>query len=86
MADVAQALTNRAHRPVLDHTGLTGRYDLVLNWVDGPDSTGIAGKIAEDDPYPLTHWGIQILGLRATPINIPAQTLVIDHIEKPSDN
>jgi uncharacterized protein (TIGR03435 family) len=86
MEDVAQALTNRAHRPVLNHTGLTGRYDLVLNWVDDPDSTGIAGKIAEDDPYPLSHWGIESLGLRATPIKIPANTLVIDHIEKPSED
>ena len=86
MADVALALTNRAQRPVLDHTGLTGRYNLVLNWVDGPDSNGIAGKVSADDPFPLSHWGIEALGLRAIPISIPAQTLVIDHIEKPSDN
>jgi uncharacterized protein (TIGR03435 family) len=86
MADVAQALSNRAQRPVLDHTGLTGRYDLVLNWVEGLNSTDVRGKIAEDDPYPLSHWGIEALGLRAIPISIPAQTLVIDHIEKPSDN
>jgi uncharacterized protein (TIGR03435 family) len=87
MADLAQHLSiNSGGHPVEDHTGLTGRYDFVLNWVDDPDSDRPAGAISPNDPDPLSHWDINSLGLRLSPIKIPANTLVIDHIEKPSEN
>jgi uncharacterized protein (TIGR03435 family) len=44
------------------------------------------GAVSFDDPDPLSHWDIDSLGLHVTPIKIPADTLVIDHIEKPSEN
>ena len=72
--------------PVLDHTGLTGRYDFVLNWVDDPDHPGREGVVSTDDPDPLSHWDIESLGLRRAPIKLPVDTLVIEHIEKPSEN
>ena len=87
MADLAQHLTiNSGGHPVEDHTGLTGRYDLVLNWVDDPDHPGREGVISLDDPDPLSHWNIESAGLRLTPVKLPADTLVIDHIDKPSEN
>jgi uncharacterized protein (TIGR03435 family) len=86
MADIAQVLSGTIRRPVQDHTGLTGRYDLVLNWVQDPDSKLPKGFVDPNDPDPLSHWNIDALGLRATPINIPAEALVIDHIERPSEN
>jgi len=87
MADFARFLPMRiGGRPVLDHTGLTGRYDFVVNWVDDPESDRPAGAASSDDPDPLSHWDIESLGFRLTPIKIPANTLVIDHIEKPSEN
>lgn len=86
MADLARVLSGAVRRPVQDHTGLTGRYDLVVDWVDDPDHPGPRGFVSSDDPDPLSHWGIDALGLRATPINIPAEALVIDHIERPSEN
>ena len=76
-----RVLSGAVRRPVLDHTG---RYDLVVNWVDDPGHPGREGFVSSDDPEPLSHWGIDALGLRATPINIPAEALVIDHIERPS--
>ncbi|HEY4382508.1 MAG TPA: TIGR03435 family protein [Acidobacteriaceae bacterium] len=72
--------------PVLDHTGLAGHYDFVLNWVQDPDSKLPEGVTPFGDPDPLSHWDINGLGLRVTPIKIPAQTLAIDHIEKPTEN
>jgi uncharacterized protein (TIGR03435 family) len=87
MDDFAQYLSMRAvGHPVLDHTGLSGHYDFVLNWVQDPDSKLPEGVTSFDDPDPLSHWDINALGLHVTPIKIPAQTLVIDHIEKPSEN
>ena len=87
MEDFAQYLsTMSAGHPVQNHTGLTGRYNIVLNWVQDPDSKLPVGVTSTDDLAPLSHWDINALGLRATPIKLPVDTLVIDHIEKPSEN
>jgi uncharacterized protein (TIGR03435 family) len=87
MEDFAQYLSMRAAgHPVLDHTALAGHYDFVLNWVQDPDSKLPEGVISFDDADPLSHWDINGLGFRVAPIKIPAETLVIDHIEKPSEN
>ena len=34
MAELARMISNQLARPVDDHTGLTGRYDITLNWSD----------------------------------------------------
>jgi uncharacterized protein (TIGR03435 family) len=86
MADFARVLSGAVRRPVQDRTGLTGRYDLVVNWVNDPDHPGREGFVSPDDPDPLSHWDIDALGLRATPVKIPGETLVIDHIERPTEN
>jgi uncharacterized protein (TIGR03435 family) len=87
MADVAQFLSMiSAGHPVLDHTGLAGRYDLIVNWLDDPDSKLPAGVVGSHDTNTLSHWDFEPTGLHLAPIKIPADTLVIDHIEKPSEN
>ena len=87
MADLAADLSQMSlGHPVLDHTGLTGHYDFVLTWVDDPDSKLPASAIDSADPNRLSHWNVDALGLHVAPIKIPADTLVIDHIEKPSEN
>jgi bla regulator protein BlaR1 len=87
MADLAQNLSmNSMGHPVQDHTRLTGHYDFVINWVSDPDSKLPEGVVDSNDPEPLSHWNIDALGLHVTPINLPVDTLVIDHIEKPSEN
>jgi len=72
--------------PVQNQTGLKGRYDFHLNWVQDPDSNLPPGLVAPHDPDQLSHFDFNALGLRRTPIQLPAETLVIDHIEKPSEN
>jgi uncharacterized protein (TIGR03435 family) len=86
MADLAFALSEFAGHPVQDHTGLTGHYDLVVDWIGYPDSKLSVAYREPNDPDPLSRWNIEALGVRYVPINIPANTLVIDHIEKPSEN
>jgi uncharacterized protein (TIGR03435 family) len=87
MADLAQdlSMTSMGH-PVLNHTGLTGRYDFVINWASDPDSKLPEGVVDSNDPDPLSHWNIDALGLHLAPTKLPAETLVIDHIEKPTEN
>jgi uncharacterized protein (TIGR03435 family) len=87
MADLAQILSVYAPgHPVQDHTGLTGHYDFVVDWIPYPNSKVPVAYVDPNDPDPLSHWDIESLGLHLVPIKIPAETLVIDHIEKPSEN
>jgi bla regulator protein BlaR1 len=87
MADLTRNLSiNSMGHPVQDYSGLTGHYDFTLSWVDDPDSKMPEGTIDSSDPDPLSHWNIDALGLHLTPTKLPVDTLVIDHIERPSEN
>jgi uncharacterized protein (TIGR03435 family) len=86
MAEFARQLSQGHGHPVRDHTGLTGRYDFSVNWIDDSDSKVPAGFVPFDDSEPLSHWDIDALGLHLRPIKVPIDALVIEHIEKPSEN
>jgi uncharacterized protein (TIGR03435 family) len=63
--------------PVVDQTGLKGRYDFTLKWAqEGGDSQepGLFTAIQEQ------------LGLKLVPAKAPVEVIVIDHVEKPSEN
>ena len=84
MADIAEAMQQGAvDRPVVDQTGLTGRFDLRLTWMpDGPPP-------ATEDPNapPDLFTAIQEeLGLKLVPTKAPVNVLVVDHVERPSAN
>jgi uncharacterized protein (TIGR03435 family) len=68
-------------RPLVDQTGLTGRYDFKLNYTyDEMHNT-------DQDAPPGMFTAIQEqLGLRLEPIKAPIDVFVIDHVEKPSAN
>ena len=77
-------------RPIVDHTGLTGKFDFTLSWT--PDSSQFDGRPpwpAKDDATapPSLYTAIQEqLGLKLEPAKELADTLVIDHVQRPSDN
>jgi uncharacterized protein (TIGR03435 family) len=84
---IEQLVTQLAHipgvgRPVLDKTGLPGRYDFQLNLtrdLPGTSTTGPEGQSV------FTAIEEQ-LGLRLESQKAPIGVLVIDHVEKPSEN
>ncbi len=78
---LASLLTDIVHRTVIDKTGLTGNYDLVLKWSQdvGPDATTDTG------PSIFTALPEQ-LGLKLKTAKGPVETLVVDHIAMPSEN
>lgn len=85
MSSFAQHLRGMAGGPVIDRTGLTGKYNFSLTWLSlEPDER--EGAVSTDDPYPLSHWNFAALGLKVERIQIPTEHIVIDHIEKPSEN
>ena len=94
MEMLAQTLSNVTERPVVDKTGLTGKYDFVLEWTPeaGADARaqGFGDGINEPAPAPggptiFTALQEQ-LGLRLESQKGPVQTIVIDRAEKPSEN
>jgi len=88
MAELAQTLTqslsNELGRMVIDKTGLEGTYDLALQW--NPDS-GSAASASDTSAGSSIFTALQEqLGLKLESAKGLVQTLVIDHIEQPSEN
>lgn len=77
-------LSNIAGRPVEDKTGLTGRYDMEMRMPrpGAPSTEPDSGS----DPVPTIFSVTTDLGLKLEPAKTSVETLVIDHIERPSDN
>jgi len=78
-------------RPVVDETGLTGRYDFTVTFT--PDDSQFKGQ----PPFPKPADGVELapnlfeamqqqLGLKLTAEKTQVDVLAIDHVEKPSAN
>ena len=79
MDELAGNLGRPAGRPVFNRTGIDGYYDFTLKFSRDQDSPN------PDLPSFFTALQEQ-LGLKLEPGRAPLQTLVIDHIERPSGN
>ncbi len=78
-------------RPVVDHTGLTARYDFNLDWTPDESQFAMFGPrpAPKEDPNapPSLYTAIQEqLGLKLEATKAKADAIVIDHVEKPSAN
>jgi uncharacterized protein (TIGR03435 family) len=79
-------------RPVVDQTGLTGRWDFTLSWTpDESQFVGMGIKVPAPSDKPDAPPGLftaiqEQLGLKLDSIKAPVDVLVIDHVEKPSAN
>lgn len=97
MPSLLTFLANLTRREVIDKTGLTGRFDLHLEWMPDEalgappdplrpeDATKPAPSASAGGPSIFTALQEQ-LGLKLESTKGPAEVLVIDHVEKPSDN
>jgi uncharacterized protein (TIGR03435 family) len=93
MVDFSQLMQSAVlDRPVVDQTDLPGRWDFQLKWT--PDDSQFHGMGANVPPPtdaadapPDLFTAIQAqIGLKLEPTKAAADVLVIDHVEKPSDN
>ncbi len=87
IGEFADFLSGPLDMPVVDHTGLTGKYDFALEFtpylpdptknMDGtkPDTTSILKAALNDE-----------LGLKMAAGNAPIDVLVVDHVEKRTQN
>ena len=76
MSQLASILSGRTDRPVIDRTGLQGKYGVRLEF-----------SLADGDDRPSVFTAVQEqLGLKLEPGRAQIEMLVIDHIEKPTPN
>ena len=90
MADLVRLLTLDVNRFVVDKTGLPGQYDFELHWT--PDSwVDVPEEISQFLPAKVFGPSIftalqEELGLKLQPTKGAVDVLVIDHLERPSEN
>ncbi len=89
MGDFAWVMQRSAlDRSVVDKTGLIERYDFDLQWT--PDETQFGGNVptgSVEHPKPDLFAALQQqLGLRLEATKGPIEALVIDRVERPSEN
>ena len=75
-------------RHVIDKTGLTGTFDIHLEWSAGNPATGRSEGGAASEPEGRSLIGAirEQLGLQFSPGRGPQEFLIIDRVEKPSEN
>ena len=82
---MVNALSNEVGRIVVDKTGLTGHYNLTLDWVHDAAPGEGASADASSGPTIFTALEEQ-LGLKLVPAKGPVEVLVVDGAEKPVGN
>ena len=93
MSSLADRIALEVGRTVVDKTGLEGRYDFTLHWT--PDRQGLAAGPADsqgpapspDSSGPSIFTALQEqLGLKLESQKGPVETLIIESVERPSEN
>jgi uncharacterized protein (TIGR03435 family) len=86
-AELAAWLRSELGRPVVDSTGLTGRYDFKLQWAPDESQPNSEGEMPPPDATgPSIFAAIRELGLKLEAVKGPVEVLVVDYAEKPSEN
>jgi len=87
-------LKDTLDRPVLDRTGLSGRFDIHFEFVPNFEFVQNNGLVSPDDVGPSIFTALreqlgllrEQLGLKLSAAKGPVEVLVIDHVERPSEN
>jgi uncharacterized protein (TIGR03435 family) len=98
--NIVQAFSSQLGRTIVDKTGLKGLYDLKLQWT--PDGPALGGPVGPGGPPgpggpeaapPIDPNGPSIftavqeqLGLKLESAKGPVEVLVIDSVQKPTEN
>jgi uncharacterized protein (TIGR03435 family) len=91
IGQLVDALSRVTDRVVLDKTGLTGKYDITLDYTpeqgqfQAPPGVTPAPPIGSNGPSLFTALQEQ-LGLKLESQKGPVDIMVIDHVERPSEN
>jgi uncharacterized protein (TIGR03435 family) len=83
LREVAEMYTRVLGRPVLDRTGLQGRFDFTVEYDADTDAPGAFTELA--GPAVFRAFQEQV-GLRFIATKGSVEVLVIDHAEHPTEN
>ncbi len=93
IANFIQGLSQQLGRPVIDKTGLKGFYDIKLQWTPDLGEGFVKPGGPEPAPPPPDTSGPSIftaiqeqLGLRLESGKGPVDVLVIDSVQRPTEN
>jgi uncharacterized protein (TIGR03435 family) len=87
LAILADKLADAVGRVVVNNTGLTGQFDMRLKWWPDDQPPPMLNGAPVPNPPPDIYTAIQEqLGLKLEPAKGPVPVLVIDHVERPSEN
>ncbi len=81
MSDIAWNLGYVLGKPVVDQSGLSGRFDFTLRWA--PDTARPDNPNAPPNIFTAIQ---EQLGLKLDATKAPVDVLVIDHVDRPSAN
>lgn len=90
---LVNALQQRMDRPIIDKTGLTGLFDIRLEWAPGAEAPPLPFTRNPDAPPPPPVEGPSVftaiqeqLGLRLEAAKGPTEVVVIDSVQRPTEN
>jgi uncharacterized protein (TIGR03435 family) len=86
--DLFSKLFNIGGLTVIDRTGLSGTFDIHLEWDDSPPVPDFpeTGGVGESPDLAILSSFRKQLGLQLSPGKGPREFLVIDHLERPTEN
>ena len=91
MSTLVRLIAQVIGRPVLDRTGLMGNYAFTLKWT--PDEFDLPANMQQSNEISAEPNGTSIftviqdqLGLRLESTKAPIDSLIIDHVSRPSPN
>ena len=86
VANLAMFLAQMLHKQVVDKTGLAGNYDMTLKW-QPDDQPAESHEATGGEQAPSIFTAVQEqLGLKLEPTKGMVDTIVVDHVEMPSEN
>jgi hypothetical protein len=78
MSSLARGLLGRVDgRQIVDKTGLTGTYNFMFRWTPPPQPPQASSLSMALQEY---------LGLKLEPTKVKVETIVLDHVERPSES
>jgi uncharacterized protein (TIGR03435 family) len=90
MAQIVAVLPTVAklNRPGVDRTGLSGRFDFTIEWTPERNTSAVPGEQTQAELQGTTIYEAlkEQLGLKLESTKASMEVLVVDHVERPSEN
>jgi uncharacterized protein (TIGR03435 family) len=80
---LAEAIARIVNRPVIDRTGLMERYSIFLSYAPLSPESGQVPDLAPPDLFTAVQ---KQLGLKLLPGKDSVKVVVVDHVERPTEN